>query len=272
MKFSKVTAVYFSPTGNARCAAQTVAEALADRLGLPCAELDITLPESRTKEYSFGTDELVVFASPTYAGRLPNKMQPTFAGAFHGEGTAAVPMALFGNRSFQDALSELGCLLRQNGFVPVGGASVVSEHVFSDKLAPGRPDAEDKAALARFAQTLADRLASAEALTVVTLPGNDPVGPYYTPLGVDGQPAKFLKAKPLTDAEKCNKCGICAAACPMGSIEADCVTVTGVCVKCQACVRKCPTGAKYFEDPAFLSHKEMLVENFTARKENEFFI
>ena len=50
------------------------------------------------------------------------------------------------------------------------------------------------------------------------------------------------------------------------------MTVSGVCIKCQACVRKCPAGAKYFEDPAFLSHKEMLVENFTARKENEFFI
>ena len=36
-------------------------------------------------------------------------------------------------------------------------------------------------------------------------------------------------------------------------------------------VRKCPAGAKYFEDrPSF--PKEMLVENFTARKENEFFI
>lgn len=57
-----------------------------------------------------------------------------------------------------------------------------------------------------------------------------------------------------------------------GLHRGDCVTVSGVCIKCQACVRKCPAGAKYFEDPAFLSHKEMLVENFTARKENEFFI
>lgn len=272
MKFSKVTAVYFSPTGNARCAAQTVAGALAGRLGLPCEELDITLPQSRTREYSFGADELVVFASPTYAGRLPNKMQPTFAGAFHGEGTAAVPVVLFGNRSFQDALSELGCLLRQNGFVPVGGASVVSEHVFSAKLAPGRPDAEDKAALTRFARTLADRLASAEALPAVTLPGNDPVGPYYTPLGVDGQPAKFLKATPKT-TDACTSCGKCAAVCPMGSIVPDnCREMQGICIKCQACIKVCPVGAKYFDDPAFLSHVAMLEQNYTARQENGFYL
>ena len=272
MKFSKVTAVYFSPTGNVRRTAQALTEALAAQLGLPAAELDITLPQNRGTVHSFGKDELVVFASPTYAGRLPNKMQPTFAGNFHGEGTAAVPVVLFGNRSFQDALSELGCLLRQNGFVPVGGASMVSEHVFSAKLAPGRPDADDLTALTHFAEKLAGELTAAETLTAVTLPGNDPVGPYYTPLGVDGQPAKFLKAAPKT-TDACTDCGRCAAVCPMGSIVPEnCREVRGICIKCQACIKVCPMGAKYFDDPAFLSHVAMLEQNYTARKENGFYL
>ncbi|MEW3584266.1 ferredoxin, partial [[Clostridium] symbiosum] len=42
--------------------------------------------------------------------------------------------------------------------------------------------------------------------------------------------------------------------------------------KCQACVKKCPTNAKYFDDPAFLSHIAMLEQNYTRRAEAEIFI
>ena len=272
MRFSKVTAVYFSPTGNTRLAARTLAKELSTSLGIPWGEIDITLPSGRGETYSFAADELAVFASPTYAGRLPNKMQPTFASDFRGDATAAVPIVLFGNRSFQDALSELGVLLRQNGFVPVGGASLVSEHVFSDKLAQGRPNADDLSALAEFAHHLAGKLTASQKPEPVFLPGNDPVGPYYTPLGTDGLPAKFLKAVPKT-TDACTNCGKCAAVCPMGSIVPDhCGEMQGVCIKCQACIKVCPVGAKYFDDPAFLSHVAMLEQNYTACRENGFYL
>ena len=272
MKFSRVTAVYFSPTGNTRLAARTLTRELAACLGLPWDELDLTLPAGRGETYSFAADELAVFASPTYAGRLPNKMQPTFASDFRGDATAAVPLVLFGNRSFQDALSELGIFLRQNGFVPVGGASLVSEHVFSGKLAPGRPNADDLNALAEFAHRLAEKLTALPAPEPAALPGNDPVGPYYTPLGTDGQPARFLKAVPKT-SDTCTTCGACAAVCPMGSIVPDnCREMQGVCIKCQACINRCPVHARYFDDPAFLSHVAMLEQNYTARRENGFYL
>lgn len=272
MKFNKVTAVWFSPTGNTRKVVQTVADTLAAELGLPRADVDLTLPAGRGEAHSFGPEDLVVFGTPTYAGRIPNKMQPTFATQFHGEGTAAVALALYGNRSVQDSLSELSILLRENGFVTVGGASIVSEHVFSDKLAQGRPNAEDLAAIQSFAQQLAEKLKASAELVPVTVPGNDPVGPYYTPLGVDGQPAKFLKATPKT-TDACTNCGQCAAVCPMGSIPADAPrTVTGICIKCQACIKVCPQHAKFFDDAAFLSHVSMLEKNYTARKENEYYL
>ena len=93
------------------------------------------------------------------------------------------------------------------------------------------------------------------------------MGQYYVPKGIDGQPAKFLKAKPLTDAEKCTACGICAEACPMGSISpAENYETTGLCIKCQACIKKCPVQAKRFDDPAFLSHREMLMKNFSEKR------
>lgn len=270
MNITKVQAVWFSPTGGTRALAVRLARALAEALGVPVSELDITPPDARQGRLEFSPDELAVFASPTYAGRLPNKMLPFFQTGFCGRGTPAVLAVSFGNRDFQDSLSDLSQALGGNGFVPVGAAAMVCRHVFSDKLAPGRPDAGDLAELDRFAAGLAERIRRWEAPVPVTVPGNDPPGPYYTPRGVDGQPVNFLKAKPKT-RESCDRCGRCAAACPMGSIDRlDPVQVPGVCVKCQACVKSCPQGAKYFDDPGFLSHVAMLEKNYTAAKKNVF--
>ena len=106
----------------------------------------------------------------------------------------------------------------------------------------------------------------------VTVDG-DADAPYYRPLGLDGEPKNFLKAKPQTDRSKCTGCGVCAALCPMGSISReDPAEVTGVCIKCHACVRNCPTGAKYFDDEAFLSHKAMLERDYTRRAEDKLFL
>ena len=59
----------------------------------------------------------------------------------------------------------------------------------------------------------------------------------------------------------------------MGAFDAENVAETpGTCIKCQRCIRLCPTGAKYFDDPAFLSHVEMLRQNFTSRNENQTFL
>ena len=45
----------------------------------------------------------------------------------------------------------------------------------------------------------------------------------------------------------------------------------GVCIKCHSCVRNCPMGAKYFDDPAFLSHRAMLERDYTRRAEDKIF-
>ena len=274
MDIAQICQVYFSPTGGVERVTAVLAQELGRALGAPVETFDFTLPQARTGTRRYGPGDLVVFGTPVYAGLVPNKILPFVQEGFLGEGALAVPVAVFGNRSFDDALAELRNTLEGRGFHTVAGAAVAARHAFSQTLAAGRPDGADLEALRAFARRTADKVRAAEETPPpVAVAGRDPVGPYYTPLGLDGQPAVFLKAKPKTREDLCLRCGLCARSCPMGSISReDPARVTGVCIKCQACVRRCPAGAKYFDDPAFLSHKAMLEQTYAARKEPAFFL
>lgn len=273
MEIGKIRAVYYSATGTTEKVVTAVAKTLACKFGKPLETVNISTPAEREKELSFTSTDLLVVGTPTYAGRIPNKMLPYFQTKLTGNGALAVPVVLFGNRNFDNSLAELCTELEVHGFHTVAAAAFVGQHAFAPRLAPGRPDGEDIAQAERFAEKVAEKVQALTGFSApVQVPG-DPAAPYYTPMGVDGQPAKFLKAKPLTDLDKCTKCGLCAAVCPMGSIDpADVSSVPGICIKCQACVVRCPTGAKYFDDPAFLSHKAMLEANYTRRAEVGLFL
>ena len=266
MKLKKLHVLYFSPTGGTEKIARLAAGELAAKLGLEQAFIDFTRPENRRQEYRFGGEDLLVMASPVYAGRLPNKLMPEYKAKIFGENTPAVPICVFGNRSPDEALRELILLLEGNGFQIAGGAAFAGRHAFSDKVGEGRPDEADRAEIAAFAARAADKLAG-DRLPLLELDRGE-IGPYYTPLKEDGTPAKFLKAKPLTDWSRCSRCGACARACPMGSIDKETFEAVGLCIKCQACVRRCTRRAKYFEDADFLSHVAMLEQNYTRRAEN----
>ena len=266
MEIKTIRALYFSPTGGTEKILRAVAGALGQRLDLEPEYISFTKPSEREAEFHFGPQDLLVMASPVYAGRLPNKLMPEYKAKIFGDRTPAVPVCVFGNRNYDEALRELVLLLEGNGFQPAGGAAFAGRHAFSNQVGGGRPDGDDLAQMEGFAAKIAEKL-SGSALPPLEMDRGD-IGPYYTPLKTDKTPAKFLKAKPLTDWSKCCQCGACARACPMGSIDPKTMEAVGLCIKCQACVRKCTRHAKFFEDPDFLSHVAMLEENYTRRAEN----
>ena len=273
MEIRRVCVLYFSATGNTEKTAGIIGEALAEHWDVPLVRIPFVTPVERAKEHSFTETDFAVIGAPTYAGKLPNKILPDFRRALHGSRTPAAAVVTFGNRSYDNALAELCAVLKENGFRVTAGGAFVGRHAFTDALAEGRPDENDVQEMLSFAAAIADKVKNLpEEFGQFSVPG-DASAPYYVPRGIDGQPARFLKAVPQTNPERCTRCGLCARVCPMGAIDPeDVFRVTGTCIKCHACVGRCAAQAKYFDDPAFLSHAAMLEQNFTEPKRNEVFL
>ena len=232
MEIKRVCALYFSATGNTEKTVAAFAETLAEQLGVPWERLPFTKPAERERDYMFADTDLVVVGTPTYAGKLPNKILPDLKARLHGNGALAAAIVTFGNRSYDNALAELCAVLEGDGFHTVAGGAFVGRHAFTDKLAEDRPDWDDRKELKKFATAIADKV-------------------------------KNLTENPTPVTRLC----------PMGAIDPeDVYSVPGICIKCQACVRKCTKHAKYFDDPAFLSHVAMLEHTFTEPKKNEVFL
>lgn len=268
----KVRAVYFSPTGTTRRVVTTVAKNIAKALHAVCDEYDFTLPRARTAPLTFTSNELIVFGTPVYAGRVPNVLLK-YLDTITGNGALAVPITVFGNRNYDDALVELRDILYRGGLCPIAAAAFVGEHSFSRVLAKNRPDAKDLDAAAAFALDIAARCSTLDESTpppLVEVPGTPyPYRGYYTPRDRHGTPVDIRKVKPLTN-DRCNDCGLCVKVCPMGSINPDNVKeITGICIKCGACIKKCPRNAKYYDDAGYLYHQHELEEIYTGRAENE---
>lgn len=274
MKLEKIWAVYFSGTGTTRRTVERIAGGIASRLNLPAESANFSRPAVRQETMGFGEKDLVVFGTPVYAGRVPNVLLPFLRERIVGGGALAVPVVLFGNRNYDDALIELRNILAADGMHPIAAGAFVGEHSFSRVLGADRPNAEDEALMDEFAARVAALAAGLDAAPVksVAVRGQEPLRPYYTPRDRAGNPINILKVKPKTDLSRCGGCGLCADLCPMGSIDpADVSAVRGICIKCCACVKGCPTGAKFFDDAGYLYHQHELEVQYARPAENEVF-
>lgn len=275
MDIKKVWAVYFSATGTTQKAVEGIAYGIAEKLGAECAAYDFTLPAAREKALKFAAGDLVVFGTPVYAGRVPNVLLK-YLETIEGNGAAAVPTVLYGNRNYDDGLIELRDILEKGGLHTIAAAALIGEHSFSHILAKGRPDEADMQAVKEFAAKVSEKIKNIDTLEgLEPIPVNGTPAPYrgyYQPRDREGNPVDIRKVKPLTN-DACNNCLTCADVCPMGSISRENVReFTGICIKCGACIKKCPTHAKYYEDEAFLYHQHELEEGFTRRAEQEWFL
>ena len=268
MERKKVWAVYFSATDTTKKTVLTIADEAARLLGAEREDYDFTLPRMRENGFAAGKDDLVIFGTPVYAGRVPNVLLKYLA-TIQGNGALAVPVVLFGNRNFDDGLIELRDILENTGFHTVAAAAFVGEHSFSKTLAAGRPDADDMKEALAFAGKVTEKvkgLPEGEAPAPVEVEGEPhPYRGYYQPRDRKGVSIDIRKVKSLV-SDACDDCKICADVCPMGSISHENVReYTGICIKCGACIKKCPKQARYYEDEGYLYHQHELEEGYTRR-------
>ncbi len=243
----KVILVYFSPTGNTR----KTLEAMAAPFGGAADVVDLTVTDAPVR--TFDEDDVVIFGTPVYGGRIPSVARARLAG-LKGRGTRCIVAVTYGNRHYDDALLELADLAKEQGFAVTGAAALVGRHTFGE-IQTERPDENDLAADREFAV----RALSGEAHEFV-IPGNRP----YRDGGSGG------KFRPLT-SEACVHCGLCVKACPVHAIADDCVTIADTCLSCFRCIRNCPKGAKNMDTEAYRSFAVAFTEKLKARRENEYY-
>ncbi len=273
MLISRIWAVYYSATGTTRKAVEYISGAIGQKMQLKVNIVDFTLPDARKNRLIFGAEDLVVFGTPVYAGRVPNVLLSFLKERVEGNGAISIPVVLFGNRAYDDALKEFVDILEADGFHTIAAGAFVGEHSFSEILAAGRPDAQDMHAADELAEIALIRLKRIDLAPEqpLTVKGEEPLRPYYTPRDRNGALINILKVKPKTN-DSCTSCGICANVCPMGSISMeDMSRVEGICIKCGACIKRCPQAAKYFDDKGYLYHLHELEELYARRAEAEIF-
>ncbi len=252
MTATTTTLVYFSPTNTTKA----VLTAIADGIGLPAQHIDLTLPDARQKSYAFGKDELVIIGFPVYAGRVPlihEIIFPLLADGPH----PVVPVVVYGNREYDDALLELTSLCQSKGYVPAAAAAFIGEHSYAPALGTKRPDDDDKALATNFGARLAASLRQGTPFNTACIPGASP----YKERGPK------LPTVPETD-ENCIRCLICVRKCPVGAIAPDNPAAIDqeACILCAACVKKCPARAKRITFAPLLQRVEaMAAANMTPK-------
>lgn len=243
--------VSFSPTGKSLNAMRK----LGELLGRDFKEIDLCSLKEREKKAEFKSDDFVIIGSPVYGGRIP-PVEGLFSNVF-GENTPCVICSCFGNRDYDDALLELKNRVESQGFKCIGACAIVIPHVYSGILGRNRPDEKDIEEMKGFAEKICEKLRTDD-LSEITVKGNFP----YKEWKMNGN-------VPVPD-EKCIKCGKCTGLCPVGAISnTDFRADEKNCIRCTKCLYVCPVSCRKMD---FLAVTKRLEENFSRRKDNEYFI
>ncbi len=256
MTIKKVKYFYFSPTNTTK----KVVEKIALGTGLELEEINLTFIDKNLDSYVVDNDSLAIIGVPVYAGRVPQIILKTLH-SIKGN-SYAIPVVVYGNRAYEDALVELEDILKENGFKILGGGAFIGEHSYSRKVATNRPDNEDLELAFDFGKKIVEKLNSDDFSTPI-FPGNRPYKPEM--------PTRIFA--PTID-NNCVYCRKCWVVCPVGAIDSRKPEIVQVekCIHCYACVKICTFNGRVVENSPIQPIIEMLESKFTNRKEPEIYL
>lgn len=246
--------IIFSPTGGT----QKVADILAKEISEQWNTLDLS---GQITPRTLCADDICMVAVPSFGGRVPGVAVERLQ-QISGNGAKAILVCVYGNRAYEDTLTELQDVLTAAGFCCVAAVAAIAEHSIMHQYAAGRPDAEDVAELTAFARQIKAQLAN-PVNKPLDLPGSHDTYKEY----------KGSSFKPQTD-EKCCACGFCAKSCPVGAIDpaAPSKTDEQKCISCMRCIAVCPRQARRLDPLMVSGAAAKMAPAFAGRKQNELFV
>ncbi len=268
----------FSPTGTSQTIADAIVQELISSLGIHIEQPTLAIeyiPLTTPKDVEevaipYSPNTLYICACPVYSGRIaPLAMERLKALNLqriedHADNpTPVVPIVVYGNRAYDDALIELSDFFEALDFMPIAGGAFIAEHSFSNEsmpIAAHRPDQEDMNKIKSFAQGIAQQLLSTNPLVSIAsvFKGNRP---YKTP-------SASAPLAPSVNRALCTECGACVEVCPSGAIKGPFEVDATTCIKCCACIKQCPEGARTLDTPV----RKKLFDLCQIRQEPEIFL
>ncbi len=252
----KLYSIVFSPTGGTEKAAALLAKAL----GGEAAAIDLTDSKQDFSAIQLTGEDVAIIAVPSYGGRVPAAAVDRLS-AIQGQGARAVLVCVYGNRAYEDTLVELEDTAQKAGFRVIAAVAAVAEHSIARQFAAGRPDGQDAGQLAAFGEKIGAKLSAGD-LSEPKIPGNRP----YKKAGGAGMVPKATR--------DCNRCGVCAAKCPVQAIHKDDPAKVDekACISCMRCVAVCPQQARKVNPLMLSAARLMLKKVCSQRKECELFL
>ena len=246
--------IYFSPTGGTK----KVTDILGNALASDWQEIDLC---REVAPMDLTAEDVCLVSVPSYGGRVPGIALERLS-AIAANGAKAIAVCVYGNREWDDTLTELQDTLEGLGFVCVAAVAAVAEHSIFRQYAAGRPDAEDAAQLAAFARTIQKALDAGISGTLHL------AGSHGTYRSFGGVPFK-----PEGD-KKCTGCGLCADNCPAGAIDPanPAATDKDKCISCMRCVGLCPRHARDLNPLVMKGAALAMAPKLGGHKENHLFL
>lgn len=253
----RVIAIYFSATDTAKKYVDAVVSVFSN-----VPDVYINLADDMKMPFpKLTSEDIVIIASPVYGGRLPESVASRFM-ELRGKGAYVIPMVVYGNRDYDDALIELVDITSEDGFNIVGAGAFIGQHSIFPRVAHNRPNETDLKRAVEFATRCKESILH-EKRGNLEVKGNRP---YKKIMNVG--------LTPKVNKKLCTRCGICALNCPAGAINVDdpTKTINEKCISCGKCINHCPHRARKHGGLKYKIIDEIFTRAFSKNKEGEYMI
>lgn len=252
-QITKIVAIHFSPGGTGHKIIKTISKTISGEASVPVEEINMLEADNRRKSHSFGRDTLVLIVNPTAKALIgvPKEMLE----AISGDNTLCVPIVMYGNGSYGNALKYLSKWMKKRGFVTVAAAAFIGQHSVREEIATGRPDKADLIKATDFGNRIYKKVFVHKELKLnkpVRDDWQDGVSGVLKPklmmmLAGDGCGIKVKRMlRELDFSDACTLCETCVDICPVNAlkiVDEKVVQDVDACVGCYACVGQCPDNA-----------------------------